>query len=352
VQPLSKLHRDPLERDVDRNSLTGIPAVVHVVAIVDVVDIDVVVVVPVISPGLRPGVDSADPIALVLEARVSAYDQEGEGIDAESVARPKVSAVAVVRNAITSVAPALLPGTVIGLPVLGSMLLPSALLDAPLLLVALRLLLLVVLGLLLRVLLLLVALSLLLLLLRVLLLLVALGLLLLLLRVLLLLVVLSLLLRVLLLLVVLGLLLLLLRVLLLLVVLGLLRSMLLLRLRVCLLFVGRLSALLTMLLFGLCLLVAALLSSVMLLAVLLLREGRSSDCEQQGQNRCAGDSNYFHGVPHYCGLGAPALLQASGRRVDRVANGFAGYEKFYSAVLLPSGGAVVGGHGQSVAEAF
>ena len=137
MQPLSKLHRDPLERDVDRNSLAGIPAVVHVVAIVDIVDIDVVVVVPVISPGLRPGVDGADPIALVLEARVSAYDQEGEGIDAESVARPKVSAVAVVRNAITSVAPALLPGTVIGLPVLGSMLLPSALLDAPLLLVAL-----------------------------------------------------------------------------------------------------------------------------------------------------------------------------------------------------------------------
>jgi hypothetical protein len=254
VQLLSKLHRgNPLERDVDRNSLAGISAVVHVVAIVDVVDIDVVVVVPVISPGLRPGVDGADPIALVLEARVSAHDQEGEGIDAESVARPKVSAVAVVRNAITVVAPALLPGAVIGLPVLGSMLLPGALPDTLLLLVVLLS------HVLLRVLLP-VVLSLLLLLRT--LLLVTLDLLLLLLDVLLL--------------VVLRMLLLLLRVLLL-VVLRLLRSVL--WLRVCLLFVGRLSPPLTMLLFGPGLFVPALLSSGMVVAVLLLPEGRSSDCE-------------------------------------------------------------------------
>jgi len=144
--------------------------------------------------------------------------------------------------------------------------------------------------------------------------------------------------------------LLLLSVLLLLVVLGLLRSMLWLRVR--LRFVGGLSALLTMLLFGPFVLVAARLSSVMLLSVLLLREGRSGDCKHQGQNRCADDLNYIHGVLHYCGLGVPALLQASGRCVDRIANSFAGYEKLHSAVLLPASGAVVGGHRQSVAEAF
>ena len=118
MQPLSKLHGIRYERNVDRNSRRRIPAVIQVVAIVDIVDIDIVIVVPVIAPGIRPGIDGADPIALVLKARVSAYDQEGEGIDAEAVARPKVSAVAVVRNAITSVAAALLPGAVVGLPVL------------------------------------------------------------------------------------------------------------------------------------------------------------------------------------------------------------------------------------------
>ena len=96
----------------------GIPAVVQVVAVVDVVDVDVVVVVPVIPPGFRPRIDRADPIALVLEARVSAYNQEGKAVDAESVARAKVSAIAVVRNAVAVVAAALLPGAVIGLPVL------------------------------------------------------------------------------------------------------------------------------------------------------------------------------------------------------------------------------------------
>ncbi len=45
------------------------------------------------------------------------------------------------------------------------------------------------------------------------------------------------------------------------------------------------------------------------------------------------------------------LLQASGCRVNRAADGFAGNEKFNSAVLLPSGGVVVGGYGRSVAEA-
>ena len=47
-----------------------------------------------------------------------------------------------------------------------------------------------------------------------------------------------------------------------------------------------------------------------------------------------------------------ALAQASCRRIDRVADRFAGYEKFHSAVLLPAGGVIVGGYRQSVAEAF
>jgi hypothetical protein len=119
VQPLPKLHGvEALERDVDRNSFAGIPAVIEVIAVIDVGDIDVVVVVPVIPPVFRPWVNRTDPIAFVLKARVSAYNQEGKAVDAESVARAKVPAVPVVRNAIAAVAAALLPGTVVGLPVL------------------------------------------------------------------------------------------------------------------------------------------------------------------------------------------------------------------------------------------
>jgi len=118
VQPLPRLHRlEPLKRDVDCNSFAGIPPIVEVVTVVDVVDVDVVVVVPVVPPVFRPRVDGADPIALVLEAWVSAYNQEGKAVDAEAVARAKVSAVPVVGNAVTLVAAALLPVAVVGLPV-------------------------------------------------------------------------------------------------------------------------------------------------------------------------------------------------------------------------------------------
>ena len=45
------------------------------------------------------------------------------------------------------------------------------------------------------------------------------------------------------------------------------------------------------------------------------------------------------------------LAQASSRRTDWVADGFAGNEKFDSPVLLPAAGIVVRGYRQSVAEA-
>src|SRR5579872_1103847 len=49
---------------------------------------------------------------------------------------------------------------------------------------------------------------------------------------------------------------------------------------------------------------------------------------------------------------AAALLQTSCGDWSRVADGVAGYDQFDSAVLLPSGRAIVRGHGQSIAEAF
>jgi hypothetical protein len=114
VQSLPRPHRvELLKRDADSDSGIGIPAVVQVVAVVDVGDVDVVSVVPVIAPVFWPWVDETDPIAPVLEARISAYNQKGQAVDAESMVRPKVSTEPVIRDAVAVVAAALLPAAVI-----------------------------------------------------------------------------------------------------------------------------------------------------------------------------------------------------------------------------------------------
>jgi len=107
-----------LHRDVDCNADVGIPAVVHVVAVVDIVHIHFVVVVPVISPVLGPWVDRTEPITLVLEAWISAYNQERPAVDTEAMIRSKINAEAVVWDAIAVITATLLLGAVIGFPVL------------------------------------------------------------------------------------------------------------------------------------------------------------------------------------------------------------------------------------------
>jgi hypothetical protein len=118
MQPLPRLHRvEPLHRDVDRNSDSGVPAVEQVVAVVDVGNINVVVVIPVIRPVFRPRVNETEPIALILEARVPTYNQKGQSVYAESMVRPKVSPEALIGNAVSVVATTLLPAAMVGIPV-------------------------------------------------------------------------------------------------------------------------------------------------------------------------------------------------------------------------------------------
>ena len=69
---------DKLHRDIDGDTDAGIPAVVEVIAAVDVIHINVVIVIPVIAPVFRPRVDFAKPITLVLEAWESANHQKGQ----------------------------------------------------------------------------------------------------------------------------------------------------------------------------------------------------------------------------------------------------------------------------------
>ena len=117
VDPLARVHRvRPLHRDADRNSDVGITTVVQVIAVVSVGDVDVVVVKPIIAPVLRPWVNETDPIALILEARVSANNHEGQAIDAEPMVATKVSAVTVVRDSIALISATLLPVAVVRVP--------------------------------------------------------------------------------------------------------------------------------------------------------------------------------------------------------------------------------------------
>lgn len=101
---------------------------------------------------------------------------------------------------------------------------------------------------------------------------------------------------------------------------------------------------LSMLLFRFALLMPArLLFGVVLLVTVLivLGVGRCSDSENQGQNGRAGNCDHFHMCSLRCCWITFALLQASGLRVDLVADGLTGHEKLDSAVLLPAGGVVV-----------
>ena len=88
-----------LEHHGDRNASAGIGRVTQVIATVDVIDIDVIRVVPARWPRLN----KSKPIATVLEARISA-DQPWAA-DAEFMLAPKVGTETIVRD------PTSAPGT-------------------------------------------------------------------------------------------------------------------------------------------------------------------------------------------------------------------------------------------------
>ena len=72
--------------------------VVHVVSVVDVVDIDIVSPVPGRRPCFRAGIDDAEPVSTELEARI-AFDYDDRNLmDAEPVSAAEMGAEAIVGN--------------------------------------------------------------------------------------------------------------------------------------------------------------------------------------------------------------------------------------------------------------
>ena len=122
-----------LHRDADCNTYAGMPAVIQVVAVIVIDNINVVGVIPIGRPITRIWIDHTEPVATILEARISTDYQEGKSANAEAMSHSKVATETIVRNAKTVVSAPLLPAAVIGLPVASTVLLPCTLLKSLLL---------------------------------------------------------------------------------------------------------------------------------------------------------------------------------------------------------------------------
>jgi len=121
-----RLFDSRLRRDADRNSNAGVPVVVQVVTVANVVYVNVVGFVPILCPVSRPRVKATEPIAAVLKPGIPAYNHEGKVVDAEPVTPTVIATKVRVRDAVAVIAAALTPSAVVGLPVAGPMSLPSA----------------------------------------------------------------------------------------------------------------------------------------------------------------------------------------------------------------------------------
>jgi hypothetical protein len=130
ILPACALNARLVQVNVDGDAIARIPAVVQVISVARVVDVHIIVVIPIVGPVFRPWIGEAEPIATVLKAGISADDHHRVAVNAERVIRTKVTAIAVFGNAIAVVAPALLPITVLRLPVTRATLLPGSLLFA------------------------------------------------------------------------------------------------------------------------------------------------------------------------------------------------------------------------------
>jgi len=101
--------------------------VVHVVSVVDVVDINVVSPVPGRRPCFRAGIDDAEPVSAELEPGIALDYDDGNFVDAEPVSTAEMGMEAFVGDAVPVVSAAIVPPTMLAVPVMRSLAFPDVL---------------------------------------------------------------------------------------------------------------------------------------------------------------------------------------------------------------------------------
>ncbi len=99
--------------------------VIHVISVIDVVDVDVVSFVPGARPVFRPRINETEPAAFVLESGVSIHHNNWVSVNAKPVSAAKMSAEAVFRNAVAPITPTFAPSMMFTLPMLRALALPN-----------------------------------------------------------------------------------------------------------------------------------------------------------------------------------------------------------------------------------
>ncbi len=101
------------------------PSVIHVIPVVNVVNVNVVGFVPGVRPVFRPRINQTEPEASVLEPWISAHDNYRDGVNAKPVATAKMRAEMAFGNTVASVTATFVPVMMFMLPMLCAMAFPS-----------------------------------------------------------------------------------------------------------------------------------------------------------------------------------------------------------------------------------
>jgi hypothetical protein len=99
--------------------------VVHVISVIDVVNVDVIGPVPNRRPGFRARINHTEPEAPDLETRRPFDHYDWDLVDAKPVSPAKMRAEAIVRNAVSVIAAAFVPGAMLSLPIVRTLALPD-----------------------------------------------------------------------------------------------------------------------------------------------------------------------------------------------------------------------------------
>ncbi len=91
--------------------------VAEIVAVVHVIDVNIIGLVPVRRPGFRPRINNPEPKTAVLKARASIDHDHGCAVYAEVVSASEVLTEAVWRNAITNITSAIMPRAMFAPPI-------------------------------------------------------------------------------------------------------------------------------------------------------------------------------------------------------------------------------------------